>query len=338
MPKRITIKDIARELNMHHSTVSRALRNDSRVKVKTRKLVEAYAKDHGYQVNMSALQLRGSVRNVIAMIIPNINHNFFSNIVSLITNMAVARGYIVSIFQSNESYEQEKEIINTIIQNNVAGVIASVAMETEDSEHFRKLKDFKIPLVLFDRVCEDINVSKVVVNNAEVVSEAVDILVRNGCERIAHISGSQKVNVFRDRQLGYRTALKRHHKEYSETYFIDEGFTFEYGRKAANELFGNDVRPDGLICDSNMLLVGVLLEFKKMNIEVPEDVVVIGYSDNPFVEAFSPGLISIVQPDDDVARFAFDLLMEKLDGDNMDKTESITVSAKIVSDNLKIMI
>ena len=121
---RITIKDIAKELHLHHSTVSRALRNDGKVNEITRNKVIDYAKSFGYQVNMNALQLRGSVRNVIAVIVPNINHNFFSNIVSIITNKAFENGYMVSVFQSNEKYEQEVVIINTVIQHNIAGVIA----------------------------------------------------------------------------------------------------------------------------------------------------------------------------------------------------------------------
>ena len=136
---------------MHHSTVSRALRNDTIVKEETRKKVTEFARKYGYQVNMSALHLRGSIKNTIAVLVPNISHNFFSNIVSVITNMAYTRGYIVSVFQSNESARQEEEIINTLIQNNVAGVIASIAMETTNSAHFELLKKYRIPLVFFDR-------------------------------------------------------------------------------------------------------------------------------------------------------------------------------------------
>ena len=137
MNKRITIKDIARELNIHHSTVSRALRNDPRVNEKTRDLVLAFAQEHEYQTNMNAVQLRGTGNNAIALIVPNINHSFFSDIVSKLTNLAYEKGYVISVFQSNEEYLQEKEIINTIIQHNFAGVIVSIAKDTVNSDRHR---------------------------------------------------------------------------------------------------------------------------------------------------------------------------------------------------------
>lgn len=329
---RITIKDIAKALNMHHSTVSRALRNDFRVKENTRKLVTEYAEKNGYQVNMSALQLRGSVKNVIAVVVPNVNHNFFSNIVSLITNRAVQHGYIVSVFQSNESYEQEQEIIKTVIQHNVAGVIASVTMETVHSDHFKKLKQFKIPLIFFDRICPDLDVPKVLVNNAEVVAKAVEIMLDRKCERIAHICGPQRVNVFRERHEGYLRTLIKHGKAYKETVYINSAFTIDDGRNAIQTLFAGPLVPDGLICDSNMLLIGVLLELKKRNLQIPDDISVIGFTDNPYVEAFSPGVISIVQPDEDIANNAFDLLLKHMNEETVEEPENIRVSAKIIYD------
>lgn len=332
MTKRITIKDIARNLNLHHSTVSRALRNDSRVKEKTRKLVAEYADKNGYQVNMSALQLRGSVKNTIALIVPNINHNFFSNIVSIITNLAVEEGFIVSIFQSNESYKQEQEIINTIIQNNVAGVIASVTMETKNSDHFKKLDKFKIPLVLFDRFCNDIQVPKVVVNNEEVVFKAVELLIKKGCRRIAHVGGPQSVNVFKDRHAGYLRALNLHEINYQQSNFIEKDFTIEDGKLTMIKLLNLFKRPDGLIVDSNILLIGVLLELKKLNYKIPEDIAVIGFSNNPYVEAFSPGVISIVQPDKEIAQHAFELLLKQFSDGDTELIKDIVVSPEIVEE------
>ena len=146
MAERITIKDISRQLNIHHSTVSRALRNSSKVKKETKKQIVDYAKKHGYKVNMNALKLRGSVKNVIAVIVPNINHDFFANIISVITDMAYNKGYIVSIFQTNESLELEKKVLDSIIHNNIAGVIASVSMQTTAPDHYEVLKKIQYPI------------------------------------------------------------------------------------------------------------------------------------------------------------------------------------------------
>jgi LacI family transcriptional regulator len=328
--KRITIKDIARELNMHHSTVSRALRDDLSVKQETRDKVAEYAKLHGYQINMSALQLRGSVRNMIAVLVPNIHHSFFSNIVSIIANLAYEKGYVVSVFQSNESYEQEKEIIKTLIRNNVAGVIASVSMETIDSEHFRKLKNYHIPLVLFDRVCFDVNVPKVTVNNFEVVAEVVEVLLRKGYQRIAHISGTNRINVFRDRQSGYLSAIKRNNLGYSRIIEIDSDFTIEEGKAATEKLFLDREKPDALICDSHFLTLGAILKLRELNMDISEEVGLAGFGDNPYVDVISPNVIPILQPEDAIAYAVFELIMKKIENSDNELTESLTYSAKIV--------
>jgi len=328
--KRITIKDIARELNMHHSTVSRALRDDISVKKDTRDKVVEYAKQHGYQINMSALQLRGSVRNMIAVLVPNIHHSFFSNIVSVIANLAYQKGYVVSVFQSNEKYEQEKEIIKTLIRNNVAGVIASVSMETVDSEHFRKLKNYRIPLVLFDRVCSDVNVPKVTVNNFEVVTEAVEILVKNGYKRIAHISGNNRINVFSERQAGYLSGIKRHNLDYSKVVLIESDFTIDEGKKAVETLFQNSVQPDALICDSHFLTLGAIFKLRELELRIPEEVGLAGFGDNSYVDVISSNVISIIQPEDAVANAAFELIMKKIENSDDELTESLTYSAKII--------
>ena len=314
---------------MHHSTVSRALRDDARVNEKTRKKVLEYATEHGYQINMSALQLRGSVRNAVAVIVPNINHNFFSNVVSIVTDLASKEGYLVSVFQSNESFEQEKKIIDTVIQNNVAGVIASVAMETTSPEHFRKLKKYNIPLVLFDRVLDNINVSKVMVNNREVVEDAVDLLVKQGCSRIAHISGPQQVNVFSDRHEGYLEAIRRNKLEYCQKVIINSRFTIEDGEKAIDDLFGRNVKPDGIICDSNILQIGILIALKKKGINIPADIKLVSFSDNPYIEVFTPEIICIKQPDKLVAEKTIRLLLKNIDDEDNLTTESIMVSATI---------
>jgi LacI family transcriptional regulator len=326
---RITIKDIARELNLHHSTVSRALRNDGSVKKVTREKVLEYAKSNGYQINLSALQLRGTKKNVIALLVPNINHNFFSNIVSIITNLAYNNDYVVSVFQSNEKYLQEKKIIETLIQNNVAGVIASVSMETIDSEHLKQLQNYKIPLVLFDRICADLDVPKVTVNNSKIVEEAVEILIKQGYSRIAHISGTKRLNVFRDRQSGYLSAIKNHNLDYSRTIIIDSDFTIDEGKKATALLFNEEVKPDALVSDSHFLSLGAIFKLRELNLSIPDEVGLVGFSDNPYVEATCSEIISIVQPEEAIAKAAFEMLMKKIEKDD-ETILKIEFPAKII--------
>ncbi|MBN1951538.1 MAG: LacI family DNA-binding transcriptional regulator [Bacteroidales bacterium] len=328
--KRITIKDIARDLKIHHSTVSRALRGSSTVSFDTRKKVNEYAREIGYQVNMNALQLRGSLKNMIAIVVPNIYHNFFSNVVSLVADLAFRKGFVVSIFQSNESYLQEKEIVQMLIRNNVAGVVASVSMETQDSGHLRALSKYRIPLVLFDRVCPDLEVTKVMVNNQEVVASATEILIERGYRHIAHISGPSHINVFGDRQAGYLSALKKHGLDYQRIVRIESGFTIDQGKETAASLFMEKTRPDALLCDSHLLSLGAIFKIRELQLKIPEDVGIVGFGDNPYIDSFNPGMISIVQPDALIASTVFELIFKRIENFDAAISETKMLPASII--------
>ena len=311
MNKRITIKDIAKELNIHHSTVSRALRNDIRVNEKTRDLVLAYAREHEYQTNMNAVQLRGSSNNAIALIVPNINHTFFSDIISQLTNLAYTKGYVISVFQSNEKYELEKEIVSTIIKHNFAGVIVSIAQNTTNSNHFALLQKFGIPLVFFDRVCEDILTPRVLVNNLEVTFNATEYLISRGYKRIVHLTGTDKINVFRDRQNGYLEALKKNKMDYKNPIIVTESFSIETGKKILNKLWRLDEKPDAFISSSVHLTMGILLQARILGINIPQHIGLISFGNQLTSEMFQPRITSIEQPEKEIAELSFELL-EKL--------------------------
>ena len=312
MTKRITIKDISRQLNIHHSTVSRALRNSSKVKKETKKIIVEYAKKHGYKVNMNALKLRGSVKNVIAVIVPNINHDFFANIISVITDMAYNKGYIVSVFQTNESIELEKKVLDSVIHNNIAGVIASVTMQTNSPDHYEILKKYNIPLVMFDRVIDDMDVPKVETDNFNIIARIVEDLFLNGRDRIVHISGSDKISVFRNRINGYQYMIHKLGISYNNNYIANNGFTIEEGKLAAKKLFNNKIKPNAIICDSHLIMIGVVSQLNKMNISVPKDVKIISFGNNPSLSEIIPNISYIIQPIEEIAKASFDLITEKI--------------------------
>jgi len=313
MKKRITIKDIARELNVHHSTVSRALRNDPRVNEKTHDMVLEYAKAHEYQTNMNAVQLRGESKNTIALIVPNINHNFFSDIISKLTNIAYEKGYILSVFQSNENYEHEVGIVNTIIKQNYAGVIASISKETTNSKHFRLFNSFGIPLVFFDRVCDDIITPKVLVNNYEITFEATEYLINKGYKRIAHITGPVHINVFNDRQNGYNDAMIKHGLTYNRKISLDDEFTVELGEKCLAGLIMEVEKPDALISSSIHLTMGIVIHCRKLNIRIPQDLAIIGFGNHLNSLVMEPLITSIYQSETSIAEISFNLLEKMIE-------------------------
>lgn len=329
--KRITIKDIARELKLHHSTVSRALRNEKIINSETRGKVIEYAREHGYLLNLNALQLRGNANNVIGLVVPNINHSFFSNYISFISNLAFEKGYIISVFQSNESLQQEKEFIKTLIQHNVAGVMASISMETGKAQHFELLKKYNIPFVMFDRVDFSLGQSGVVINNSEVVSEVVAMLFSKGFRKIAYISGTPSTNVFIDRQKGYTGGLAKFGLKYKNCIAIHKGFTIEKGKQVIDTLFGLKDCPDAIICDSHILTLVALAKIQELGLRVSENFGLAGFGGFPDLALVSKGVIFIQQPEKEMAEAAFSLLMEEILNKEKVNTKQIkTFQAEII--------
>ena len=310
---RITIKDIAKRMNVHHSTVSRALRMDPRVKHETGEMIRKFAAAEGYHINLNALKLRGSLRNMIALIVPNINHRFFSNIINYLTDLAIENNYVLSIYQSNESFDQECSIIEKLIQQDVAGVIASVSDKTRSGEHFRELNRVRIPLVFFDRVLYDVSASRVTANNREIVESLVSDLIRRGRKRIAHVSGPDHINVFHDRNLGYKNGINKHGLGYKKQVIIEQEFNLESGKKAASELFAGESIPDAVISTSFFLSMGIISHIREKNLKIPDEVVVAGFGDKLFNSLLHPGIISVEQPEEKMASTAFQLLVDQME-------------------------
>jgi LacI family transcriptional regulator len=331
MKKRITIKDIAKELNVHHSTVSRALRNDPRVTQKTRETVLAYAREHEFQINMNAVMLRGKTNNAIALIVPNINHSFFSDIISQLTNLAYKKGYVISVFQTNEKYQQEKEIINTIVQHNFAGVIVSIAKDTVKSDHFSVLRKFGIPLVFFDRVCEDIQTPKVLVNNYEITFSATEYLVRKGYKKIVHLTGTNGINVFRDRQRGYSDALLKNNLEYLQPIVLEDNFSEELGKTIFSKLWNSPEQPDAIISSSVHLTMGILLQARAYGIDIPTQLGLITFGTLLSSEIIQPQITYIEQPEEEIAEISFELLEKMINHElSADETFERVVNAEII--------
>ncbi|HEY6915087.1 MAG TPA: LacI family DNA-binding transcriptional regulator [Paludibacter sp.] len=331
MKKRITIKDIAKELNVHHSTVSRALRNDPRVNVATRDQVLAYAREHEYQTNMNAVQLRGTSNNAIALIVPNINHTFFSDIISELTNLAYQKGYVISVFQTNEKYQLEKEIVNTIIQHNFAGVIVSKAKDTINSEHFALLNKFGIPVVFFDRICDDLQTPRVIINNFEITAEATEYLIKKGYRSIAHLTGTTSNNVFRDRQNGYESMIDKYKMEYHQSIAIEDDFSVEIGKRIFAKLQNLPVKPDAIISSSVHIAIGIMLEARKSGVRIPQDLGLITFGSLLSSEIIEPRITYVDQPETEIAQLSFDLL-EKMINREIPIGELIekTVKAQII--------
>lgn len=294
--KRTTIYDIAKKLNLNASSVSRALNNDTNISEATRKLILETAKELNYKQNSLASNLRRGHNRTIGVIVPRINQNFFANVIAGIEEITCKKGYSLIICQSNESSEREVECVNTLINQHVNCIIISVSADFKDDTHLRNIAGHGIKLIQFDRVAEDLDTYKVINDNEQASMEAVSHMVKEGYQRIALLEGPQNLNIFRQRKAGYLAALKKHGLPVVQELIKENAWTKELGAIATRELLNLASPPDAIFAStSDFSALGVLEIATQMNIRVPEDLGICGYSNEAFTEITSPAITTIDQ-------------------------------------------
>ncbi len=311
--KKITIKDIAKKLNIHHSTVSRALRNDSSVKAETRELIKETAREMNYKPNFFAQSLKNRFSKFIGVIVPEIKHDFFAKAISGIEDYAYERGYIIIICQSNEDPEREVMTTNALASYEIGGLLVSVSQNTRDGTHLREILSQGIKLVMFDRVIDDIECSKVIVDDYKGAFDATKHLIKMGRRRIAHIGGTKDLNISQERFHGYKDALKEAKIKYDPELVFFGGFQEENGIEGMQYLLGAVNPPDAVFCVNDPTAIGAYEVLKKRNYKIPDDVAVIGYSNSPMSNIISPSLTTVDQPAYELGREAAKLLIQEME-------------------------
>lgn len=314
MNKQTTIKDIAKELGMHHTTVSRALRNHPDVNEETRKIVLEKAEELNYIPNTFATGLRNNQSKTIGILVPSIRPNFFSSTISYITNLAHQEGYSVMIFQSNEDLEMEKQNLTALLQHRVAGIIVSVSKETNNINHFKDLEANNIPVVYFDRVPKTKNVDKVQINNFRAGYDAVRHMVEIGRKRIAFYSASEKISVIEKRLEGYNEAVKDFGINHNQRALLKGDLTFDDGYKSAKSLIKMNKMPDAVICSVDQVAFGMMKAFHENEIKIPEQIALLGFDNDPSCEMVQPSLSTIAQPIEEIAKNALAFLLQRING------------------------
>jgi len=311
---RITIKGMAKILNVSPSTISRALQNYPGIGKGTTARVQREAKRLGYYPNSIASSLRRKKTKTIGVIIPRIDRAFQSSAISGIEGVASKSGYLVTILQSNNSYKREKENANMLLANQVGGVIACQALEMNNNEHFTLFKKNNIPLVFFDRVCNENNFSRVIIDDISASKKAIDHLVSVGCKRIAHIAGNQKIDIFNKRLNGYKLGLKENELRIDEKMICyTEDLNDEEGRECTNRLLKLSPRPDGIFCSNDRTAISAIQTIKKAGLKVPEDIAVVGFSNTPQSLIIEPSLTTIDDHAFDMGQAAANLLIRQIE-------------------------
>ncbi len=312
-PRATTIIDIANELKLSPSTVSRALKDHPDISKKTVQRVKECAKKLSYRPNTFALNLRTGHNNTIGVVLPEIIHYFFSSILQGIEEVASAAGFNVMVFRSQESYEKEIEITESLIDARVAGVLASVSKETDRYEHYQAIIDNNIHLVFYDRICIGIQTDRVVVDDYAGAMTAVEHLIETGAKRIAFFSSPTHLEISKNRRNGYLDALRKHNIP------VDESLIFTCDtRDAAIELtpqvLSMENPPDAFFAINDHTASGILYAVKQFGLNVPDDISICGFSGGDLAIATDPMLTTVEQHGYEVGRTAAQLLVDKING------------------------
>jgi DNA-binding LacI/PurR family transcriptional regulator len=308
----VTIKDIARRLNLSFSTISRALSDHPDVKEETKKKVRAMAEELDYQPDTIAQSLKNRCTNLIGVIVPEIRHEFFSGAISGIEDVAYKSGYAIIVSQSNESYERERLNVKALISNRVAGLLISISQSTKSSDHFRLLERQRIPFVFFDRVCEDIDASKVVVDDYDGAMQAVEHLIGRGYRKIAHLAGPSHLSITQKRMEGYLTALKKHGITPDESLIVYGGLSEEDGSNSFESLWTTNRHPDAVFAVNDPVAIGALSKIKELKLRIPQDVALIGFSNNPITALVDPPISTVSQPAFQLGQTAAEILIKQI--------------------------
>ena len=307
----ITIKDIARELKISPSTVSRALKDHPDISAETKKAVNELANKFNYQPNAVALSLKQRRTNTIGVIIPEIVHYFFSSVISGIEDVAYDAGFNVIICQSNEKYDREVINTRTLLANRVDGILVSISKETQNFDHLFKVRDNEVPIVFYDRVIPDFNADQVIVDDLEAGYRATKHLIECGRKKIIHFAGPQNLLIGQMRKEGYMKAMLEAGLEVREEWIV-EADNFEKGRTAIFKIMEEKIPFDAIFAVNDLTAVGAMQTLQKRGIKIPEQIAIVGFSDGRLSGITNPALTSVDQHGYEMGTVATEMLLKRI--------------------------
>lgn len=330
----VTIKDIARELGISPSTVSRALKDHPDISQETKRAVNELADKLNYQPNVVALSLRSRRTRTIGVVIPEVVHFFFSTVIAGIDQEAHAAGYSVILTQSAEKLDREKSAIKTLFNSRVDGFLISISRETSHFGHIDPILEMGIPVVFFDRQFPRPDTTNIVVSDYDGSKEAVQHMIDQGCKRIAHIYAAPGLELSHQRLQGYRDALTDNGLQSAPEYQVagEEG-TIEFGREAMSRLLALKNPPDAIFANNDVLAVGACQVIKEKGLSIPKDIAVVGFSNWMYSQVMDPPLSSVDQPGFAMGQEAARMLIRQIqlvDAGKPIVPETVVLKTKVV--------
>lgn len=334
MNKKITIKDIARQLGVSIATVSRALNNKEEVNNKTQERILKYVSKTNYQLNQNAKNLKQQTSNTIGVLIPSIDHHFFARAISAIEQTVAKENFSVIITQSHEKWDNERKIINNFLANRVAGVIVSIAEDSDSPDHFNRLLHQDIPVVFFDRgFKKDIKATRVITDDFGGAYQAVEHLIKRGYKKIAHIGGNRNLEICQERYQGYKQALEDYNIESISDLIISEGIKRIDGENGFCKLWRQENKPDAIFCVNDPVAVGVFNKCEEMDLNIPDNVAVVGFSNSELARFLCPPLTTIDQSESLMGERAAQILLEQIKDGNKNINKKEVMKTKLIIRN-----
>lgn len=328
-PRRTSLKDLAERLGVSIATVSRALRNSHEVGDEMKRRVQELAKELNYRPNPFARSLRQEAPRVIGVVLPNLVTHYYAGVLNGIEERARKDGYSVISSNSHESYEKEEAAIDNFVDLHVAGIIACLAQETTNYEHFKSIHQMGIPLVFFARTCLPELFSSVTGNGDIATQEATEHLIAQGCRRIAFVGGPNHLDMVRRRKHGYLEALREHRIPIDREIVSCGPIDSELMQQATERLLQLPDRPDAIIGFNDIATYAAYSTIKRMGLRIPDDVALIGFTDSPACEFVTPTISSIEDKANLQGQKACEMLLKHIGGETKVRKEVVPMVIKI---------
>lgn len=312
----VSINDMAKTLGVSASTVSRALKNHPDISLETRQMIQKYAKEVSYRPNILASGLRQKSSRTIGLIIPEIAHHFFSSAISGIEELAYAGDYRVMICQSNENEEREAINLMALLDHRVDGILVSMGKNTLDTSHFKKVSEQGVPIVFFDRICEELATDRVVANDYEGSRALVSHLIKQEHHRILHLAAPSHMLVGKERLRGYRQALHEHGIEFNEHLILPCDTAYQV-LKLQDDILQLTNRIDAIFAVNDFTAIAALQLLRSNGIQVPQRIAIAGFGDDPIASIVSPTLTTVEQKGYEIGKESVQLLIQRIE--NPDK-------------------
>lgn len=320
----ITIKLLAERLQLSTATISKALGDSHEISAGTKARVLALAKELNYVPNAYAGSLRGNKSKTIAVLIPEVSDSFFSQALNGIEEVALAKGYHTLIYLTHEKLEREKAILNSLGGGRVDGAIMSVTVETDAVDHIREFNRH-LPVVFFDRVCDEIDTAKITTNDFECGYNATRHLIEAGCQKIVLLSISNSLSIISERSKGFKKAITEHGLNEDDCKIVNCTEDAEHNYQLLKEMMQGHNRPDGILATVEKLTTEIYLVCQQLNIHIPTAVKVVCFSNQSSAVILTPSLTTITQPAFEMGKAAATVMLKLLKNNTLVLKEECTV-------------